>query len=165
MTTPKAEKPKTTFDKGYILQRIDARLASIKSQLEKHRPILDEIVQKQRVLDREWAEKSVPRLERQLKSLKRYAKGEGTKEDAERVSNLGHGYSRSYLSYEDRERKNVSEEAVRKLTREEGLLIHARAYLVEAPVEEYSLTALSRLGLIDAVKFSLNDEAAMRLGR
>ncbi len=150
-------KPRTTFTQDYVLKRIDARTGSIEMRIAALQPELAKVDAAVAVKAGKWAEKIVKHAEAAKEAGLEIVK-QGTlptKEQIARTNSLASLLHPTYEDWSDREARQTIEQEIKQLRREAGLLIHARAYLVESPVEEYSITALQKLGLLDAIKFNL----------
>lgn len=147
----------TNYPKSYILERIAARRASIESKhttdtaivareqagvLEKQQTYLDEIKAKARdaiqtILDLEVGD-DVQRNYRALNSVSSiYFSNRG-------VPTLSQAGAQASARLD-------------KYAHELDALDHTEAYLKGTPVEEFSLTSLQRLGLMEAIKFNLDE--------
>lgn len=151
-----------TFDKGYVVQRIEARMASLASRVEQRQGIIDEI---EKTLDMSW----VDNLDRETKLI---TLPEVTRQAAQKaktfdekiavisefngkIAALG---SKKGLDYQTGNLRSDALQEKRRFQAEIYTLEHALAYLKESPIDEYSVTSLQRLGLLEAVKFALTPE-------
>jgi hypothetical protein len=152
-----AEKPRTTFTQDYVLKRIDARTGSIEMRIAALLPEIEKVTSAVAGKARRWAGKVAVELEAAKQVALDVAKQETlpTQDQLGQIRGVRGEITQSYEDWDDRNRRQEVENEITQLRREANLLIHARAYLVESPVEEYSITALQKLGLLDAIKFNL----------
>lgn len=167
-----------TFPKSYLLERIDARIASLDRQDAVDAPAV--------ALNRAAADSGalgwLRGLPDVLNSIARDAKkrlatldsftpgdhGSQIREAAKAIeTRLGQVERDPYprpgwgtQAASDREAANNAERRIGERRRERDALTHTRAYLTDTPIEEFSTTMLGRLGLLDAVKFNLDEARA-----
>jgi multidrug resistance efflux pump len=166
-----APKPKTTFDREYIVARIEARINSLKREIEVASAATKTLLKKQAQGDEEFLRTLHRELDKMNDEVVRFLEGVRKADPQEvvekasammpRLNNLYYN-SRKGLSHDERQELATLNAAQSGYEREINLLHHGYAYLKESPVEEYTVTSLSRLGLLDIVKFVLTTEAADR---
>jgi hypothetical protein len=165
----------TSFPKSYILERIDARLASQRSRIPDLEKVVQDEADRARSVEAAWvgglpmtlraAATAIGRLK--LDTPEAIRKATEQTVDILRQLELTDPGRRS-IPFSDKGEKR--REQLRKVENaktalhiirdEETSLEHARAYLVDTPVDEFSWTALKALGLLDAVKFDLGEAIA-----
>lgn len=159
--------PKNTMTKSYIQQRITARKASLVSKIAAAQKLVDawwdniddslQLLLDERVKYANDLARSVKQGHEKFDKAKnvreRYAALQSMKQGG--WTTLPSIPSGSNTYYANDLAKAIAE--LESAQRELALLEHAEAYLSESPMEDYSITALTKLGLIEAVKFSLVD--------
>lgn len=159
------------FPKSYIIERIAARKASLQSKVDagaKAASDWDEFAREKLILQLDqMVEKAAKTLDKAKESAKasrdlhsddlyHAVQQAGTTPSISPFPSVNMGGVYGYRDYEQKYN------AMRKL-RDEGnaaereldKLEHAEAYFVETPVDEFTITGLKQLGLLDAVKFDL----------
>jgi hypothetical protein len=156
----------TTITKKYVQDRIGARIATLERVIQDGRNAEDELMQRKIKPMKEWYSKTsvavvsaydwlagvdvstikdgdLPRYIQQLNSL------------------LPSGWQDSSRWNYDAAAGALKEriEAGTRAGVEKIKLQHAQAYLQEMPADEFSLTGLKSLGLMEAIKFRLEPEA------
>lgn len=175
--------PRTTYPKSYILERIDARLNTIKrlhaehtALIEKyrveHHKALNEYCDEMQVWTNRLANVTLPDLVKKahqraatknslsLEEMEALAGWfEKATEDVPKRPNDFRRTGAYHYRASDKEKAIYRANSDRKLLdKEEDDLQHARAHLVGTPVEEFSLTGLRQLGLLEVIKFNLGKE-------
>lgn len=159
MTEPK---PQTAFTKDYIEKRIEARIASLESRVAKMQEEGLALTAKQAAGDAQYLKDlhaSLVASTTRVKDAQAEIKGKPAVEVVNIVNRVEQAKSldarRAGLTNQERESlKQIMQERQRAES-EVAMIQHALAYLKDSPVTEFSITALSKLGLLDAVKFSL----------
>ncbi|WP_284761542.1 hypothetical protein [Curtobacterium sp. MEB011] len=163
----------SNYPKSYVLERIGARRVSLQA---KQRAETATIAAAEKVITDEYAE-TLPELTNRIKELLAFANkskltGEMSKDQQViariRDESLKIGNPPYRMRHNERPGDMAARDRVAALSRlkdinrELDALEHTEAYLRGTPVDEFSLTSLKRLGLIEAIKFNLDD--AMKSG-
>lgn len=154
------KKPVTTFNKGYVGDRIAARQASLRLKLNG----LETFFENDRVEQEEFERDYLERLRQAAVNLiadidKSSGMEAGTPEwEIARIAIHDKHYKffrdvTSRYTYASRNEAQTNRVLKQKMERELDQLDHAAAYFHESPVEEYSVTALRQLGLLSVVQF------------
>jgi hypothetical protein len=154
----------TTITKKYVQDRIAARIATLDRVIEKGTEAEAELTKLRVTPLRDWVATTKERVQmlselldinvNKIKDAEmlRYVQG---------VNNyIPSAYSRWGQTYSGEARR--LEEVIQAGTEagvEKIKLQHAEAYLQEMPADEFSITALKTLGLMEAIKFRLEPEA------
>lgn len=158
-------KPRTTFSRDYVVQRIEARVASLGSKVATTRTALEELTVRQSKGDLAWAMALPQQLHAaEVAIMKKTAKlpefsPERVVEVCNEVQKILHllgSADRPVLNYTDRDRMQQVMHDINHHEQEVALLEHTLAYLRESPVTEFTVTSLQKLGLLEAVRFSLD---------
>jgi len=163
--------PQNTMTKQYILDRIAARKASLTSTITTNQKIVDDWWYQADASIVKTLEARINKLETYVVMGKAAVKGvEKAKTVREKwkavsefqISQYGAGWpdliglpQADRASYSGTDPVNIAMHKLESAKKELSLLEHAEAYLKESPMNDYSITALSKLGLIEAVKFSV----------
>ncbi|WIA96450.1 hypothetical protein [Curtobacterium sp. MCBA15_004] len=163
----------SNYPKSYVLDRIGARRVSLQA---KQKIETATIAAAEKVITDDYAE-TLPELTNRIKDLLAFANkskltGEMPKdqqviarirEEAQKIGNppyrMRHNERPADVAQRDR---TAAKSRLADITRELDALEHTEAYLRGTPVDEFSLTSLKRLGLLEAIKFNLDD--AMKAG-
>jgi hypothetical protein len=149
-----------TFPKAYVKARIEARKASLESQIKAANLVL-EAWWKSRVLEMDAV---IEARAIQMAGLNQnwtkvqalYAKANTPKQKYQALTGQkGYFYFTSIPNQSNDDAADRASVTVERCERELALLTHTLAYFEEAPVEEYTITGLKQLGLLEAVKFSM----------
>jgi hypothetical protein len=169
-----AKKPRTTFSQDYIVARIEARVASLRGRVKEAGKTIEKLREREVEKRREYLMQMCTEADTwasRLDELNSETEPSELLELSEQFSAwASKAREKPGLDYHSRIQL---EELVRENDRFESeldLLEHAYAYLKESTIEEYSITSLRSLGLLDIVKFALTPEAeqarqARRSGR
>lgn len=147
----------TNYPKSYILERIAARRVSIESKRTADTNLVavnrDTVIEQQQV----FLDELKAKVEEKTQSILN-AK---LSDDPDRNLNLLNSMSSIYLTTRGVPRWDnkitAANTRLRQYDHELDALDHTEAYLKGTPVEEFSLTSLQRLGLMEAIKFNLDD--------
>ena len=179
----------TLFPKSYVVERIEARIASIKARR-------GEAARRSKALNRQatkaiqayakaykqWVSQSAAAAHEfavdaaspdgAVQALRDFRRAVPKtpeppslalfKESGEPIDRRG---ARWWNASEEHSAVAELWEQEQKEVREQGSLEHALAYLQGTPVDAFSLTSLKQLGLLDAVKFDLGAVEAEKKGR
>jgi hypothetical protein len=160
--------PNTAYPKTYVLDRIGARRVSLQAKQTSEEAA---IAAAEKTITDEYAEK-LPELTGRIKELLAFATkskltGDMAKDQqiiARIRDEAGKIGSTPYrLRHDERPADTAARDRVAArsrladITRELDALEHTEAYLRGTPVDEFSLTSLKRLGLIEAIKFNLDE--------
>lgn len=179
--TATTSKPKTTMTGTYVIQRIEARMASLRSKIDeantrlnnyardqssavdsafsKNLDILTVAYAESQEINRQYDDENDMQKRRVL-AQKMYRLADGMV--ALPTTPTPHNY---FVNWNGRPTVPGTLNAEQQIAQDQydivqwqGELLtldHTLAYLRESPVEEYSITSLQKLGLMDAVKFSI----------
>lgn len=173
----------TTLTKQYVLDRMDARIVSLKSKIVEAEKKISQYDERDVRANLVAARKDIARLVRLVNEelndfTEEHVKGTIPLETLyEHVFSLRNqivgtannrsvdgGGVRSLLLPTSRTpgrahnaptEVNTALQTVRDAPREIANLEHARAYLVESPADTFSISSLKQLGLLDVIRFSL----------
>jgi hypothetical protein len=173
MTT--ATKVVTTFSKAYVIERIEARQATLDLKIAEAKTHVAEVTalydSKVEEVFRANLDAISVGLDKGKKLAKKFDSATDPVERREIADSLrkaiqlteipsAKGYVQRHhpgeyagMTERDRVAAEISDSA--EWRRESIALTHVLAYLREVPLEEFTLTALGKLGLVDAIKFTL----------
>lgn len=173
--------PTNAFPKSYIIERIAARKASLQSKVDAGtKAAADwEIIARPKLLESlqaaaESAKKTADLAAKRAKEAKTadwdaeqirifIGQSEERRSTRDTFPTIQGGSTWGFREYETKlaEHRKLFE-AGNAAQRELDKLEHAEAYFVETPVDEFTITGLKQLGLLDAVKFDLGAGQAKR---
>lgn len=147
-----AAKPVTTFNKQYVKDRIAARRASLESKIRSANGQEAQFWQAEKQAAEAW----LVDVRNKMAAVEAWAANNEFK-DSDTIRQLEVLVEqiprRGRVDYNIRNAHEDLTREVRRAKSELTQLDHASAYFDESPVEEYSITALQKLGLLDVVKF------------
>ena len=151
------------FTRDFIVKRIEIRVAEIKEEVEAAALAIQRLHKKQAQGDRKWlatmhgklvalglgVEAAGPLADNELI--------EATNEFESRLRNLYHQPTRDSLSYDEKNQLRQLVAENHKLSVELDGLEQALIYLIDHPVEDWSINALQKIGIMQVVKFRLTE--------
>lgn len=158
----------SNYPKTYVLERIGARRVSLQA---KQKTENETIAAAENTITDYYAEE-LPELTNRVKELLHFATkskltGEMAKDqqviarirdEAQKIGNPPYRMRHNERPSDTAARDRVAAlNRLKDITHELDALEHTEAYLRGTPVDEFSLTSLKRLGLIEAIKFNLDD--------
>jgi len=165
-----------TFTKTYILERIEARKASLKRQIDASSKILDEFNEGQKTKIGEWLTETdawIVQVKDEMKKADRAFVLSSTPLEAAKATTalakliINGRYNtppqvavRREGQYFNNSPIDAAAKTLAAAEKELDALEHTHIYLTATPVEEFSLTGIKQLGLLDAIKFNLADAKA-----
>ena len=165
-----------TFTKTYILERIEARKASLKRQIDASSKILNEFNEGQKTKIGEWLTETdawIVQVKDAMKAADRAFTLSSTPLEAAKSTTalakliMGGRYNTPPQIAQQRGNPyfgngpiDTATKTLEAAEKELDALEHTHIYLTATPVEEFSLTGIKQLGLLDAIKFNLADAKA-----
>lgn len=169
MAEPKSQ---TSFTKDYIEKRIESRVASLESRVAKMQEEGLALTARQAEGDGKYLDDlhaDLMGMANRVHKARLDIKGKPDVEVVDIVNKVAGRMNptttRDGLSHVDRSRLQELFREREQAEREIAMIQHALAYLKESPVDLYSITALKQLGLLDAVKFTLELPAERKKSR
>lgn len=161
----------TLYPKSYIMERMAARRVSIESRRDADTKIVADYKSTQVHRQKVWFETSISKITAALDEYGQVVLGDNYDTNKKIIGSLnsdiqaaGDNFPRTYQPYGYQNGSpsadqiaSAAEERLREYAVELDALDHTEAYLRDTPVDEFSLTSLKRLGLLEAVRFTLDD--------
>ena len=152
------------FTRDFIVKRIEIRVAEIKEQAGAAATAIQHLHKKQAQGDRKW----LATMHGKIVALGLRAEAAGPLDDGalieatnafeSKLRTLYHQPSRDSLSYEEKNQLRQLVDENHKLSVELDGLEQALIYLTDHPVQEWSVNALQRIGILQVVKFRLKEK-------
>lgn len=152
----------TNYPKSYILERIAARRASIESKRTTDTAIVAREQGGVREKQQAYLEEIQAKAQERIDAVLHTELGDDVDRNYRVLSNIGNIYLSTRGIPSLGQQGTQASARLQQYARELDALDHTEAYLKGTPVEEFSLTSLKRLGLMEAIKFNLDEALSQK---